>query len=73
LLSFEGYLWITARSDQWVFVHWVRAGRTNSWLRVPCGLRYVRLGEKPGQWSSEGTTVNVACRGTTQHVIEPGP
>jgi DNA-binding response OmpR family regulator len=72
LLSSEGYLWVTSGADRWVFVHGVKTGHTNSWLSVPCGLRHVRLGERPGEWASEGATVHVVCRGTTQVTIEPG-
>jgi hypothetical protein len=71
LLSYEGYLRINSSADHFVFVTGVKAGRTNTWLRVPCGLKFVRLGEAVGQWTSEGYTVNVGCRGAAEVAIEP--
>lgn len=72
LLSFEGYLEVDSPLDTLVFAHGIKVGRTNQPNKVPCGLRYVRLGTAPGHWQSPGHTVNIRCQETTQLRITPG-
>ncbi len=71
LLATEGYLWVSSSLDTLVFVHAVKSGNTNTWLRVPCGWRWVRLGQSGGFWQSEGLSVYVTCRGVTRITIQP--
>lgn len=61
LLSFEAYLFVESNADTGVFAHGIQVGRTNSRLKVHCGLKHLRLGDSPGNWRSEGAAVNLPC------------
>jgi hypothetical protein len=55
-----------------VFVHGTEYGDTNSWLITSCGIRFVRLGHKPGDFIEPGRSYVVKCGKATELSIEPG-
>jgi CheY-like chemotaxis protein len=68
----EGYLTVASSASASVYVNGRLYGPANQPLRVPCGLRFVRLGEPPGpRWVGPGRTVDVACQGTTESASDP--
>jgi len=55
-----------------VYASGVLLGKTNEKLRARCHLKFVRLGEgSPAAWRTDGTTVDIACRGVTRVTIDP--
>lgn len=66
-----GYLYVVSPLDTQVFVQGKVAGKTNSYLEVFCGRRYLRLGTAPGEWQSEGLGFKIACQQVNQIVIQP--
>jgi hypothetical protein len=55
-----------------VFVHGTEYGDTNTWLITSCGIRFVRLGHKPGDFIEPGRSYVVKCGKATELSIEPG-
>jgi DNA-binding response OmpR family regulator len=66
-----GYLYVVSPIDTQVFVQGKAAGKTNSYLEVFCGRRYLRLGTAPGEWQSEGLGFKIGCQQVNQLVIQP--
>lgn len=66
-----GYLYVTSSADTQVFVQGKLAGKTNSYLQVFCGRKYLRLGSEPGHWQSDGVTFKVGCQSISRVAIEP--
>lgn len=80
----KGYLTITSAPSLHVYVQGAHAGLTNEALVVDCGPKFVRLGEPPAtppaggglagvKWRSEGKSVVVACKGTTEFSLPASP
>jgi hypothetical protein len=55
-----------------VFVHGTEYGDTNTWLITSCGIRFVRLGHKLGNFLEPGRSYVVKCGRATELSIEPG-
>jgi hypothetical protein len=55
-----------------VFVHGTEYGDTNTWLITSCGIRFVRLGHKLGDFVEPGRSYVVKCGKATELAIEPG-
>ena len=66
-----GYLYVVSPLDTQVFVQGKAAGKTNTYLEVFCGRRYLRLGSAPGDWQSEGLGFKIGCQQVNQIVIQP--
>ena len=66
-----GYLYVASPIDTLVFVQGKPAGKTNSYLEVFCGRRYLRLGSAPGEWQSEGVGFKIACQQVNQLSLRP--
>lgn len=63
----EGGLVVNSSPALKVFIQGIERGVTNQRMILPCGYRYVRLqGEQAGAWVSEGLSVLVTCRSTTE-------
>ena len=62
LPSKSGLLYVRSPHDTRVFLHGVESGPTNTWLTVPCGTRFLRLGSAPGKWLSPGFATAIRCR-----------
>ncbi|MBN2191478.1 MAG: hypothetical protein JW751_01575 [Polyangiaceae bacterium] len=73
LLGHEGYLEVSSTIATQVFSNGVLVGPTGQRQKIRCGLRYVRLGDAPGLWRSEGVTVDVRCGELTRVRIVPSP
>lgn len=70
----EGGLIVNSAPDLKVFIQGVERGVTNKRLILPCGYRYVRLqGQRAGTWVSEGLSVLVTCRATTEVELPAKP
>lgn len=81
----KGYLTVTSAAGLHVYVQGAHAGLTNEALVVDCGPKFIRLGEPPAtppppgaglgavKWRSEGKSVVVACRGTTDMALPATP
>jgi DNA-binding response OmpR family regulator len=54
-----------------VFVHGTEYGDTNTWLTTSCGIRFVRLGHKLGDFVEPGRSYVVKCGKATELTIEP--
>ncbi len=61
LLNYEALLEVDTPTPSQVFSNGILVGPTGQAHKVRCGLRYVRLGDSPGVWRSEGVTVDVTC------------
>lgn len=61
LLNYEALLEVDTPTPSQVFSNGILVGPTGQAHKVRCGLRYVRLGDSPGAWRSEGVTVDVTC------------
>lgn len=57
--------------DTQVFVQGKAAGKTNSYLEVFCGRRYLRLGTAPGEWQSDGVGFKIACQKISRITLRP--
>ena len=66
-----GYLYVSSPIDTQVFVQGKVAGKTNSYLEVFCGRRYLRLGAAPGEWQSEGVGFKIACQQVSRVTLRP--
>ncbi|HEU5076219.1 MAG TPA: hypothetical protein VFU02_18630 [Polyangiaceae bacterium] len=66
-----GYLYVASPIDTQVFVQGKAAGKTNSYLEVFCGRRYLRLGTAPGEWQSDGVGFKIACQKVNQITLRP--
>jgi hypothetical protein len=62
LLWYQALLVVDSTLDTQVFVQGVPVGKTNTRLVVKCGWRYVRLGDAPGAWKSEGASLSIPCQ-----------
>ena len=63
----EGGLVVHSQGGLRVFIQGIERGSTNERFVLPCGYRYVRLqGAADGVWVSEGLSVLVTCRTTTE-------
>ena len=54
-----------------VFVHGTDYGETNTVLVTTCGIRFVRLGHKLGDFIEPGSSYVVKCGKLTELKIEP--
>ena len=61
-----GYLYVESAIDTNVFVHGMLVGKTNTMLTAYCGNKFIRLGDAPGQWKSEGVPFKVVCGETSR-------
>jgi hypothetical protein len=76
-----GYLFVSSKQKLPVYLNGLIAGDTQSWMKVACGWRYLRLarhGSPPAGssfpvWATDGHSVLVPCRGATRVDLEPGP
>lgn len=70
----EGALLVHSQAGLRVFVQGVERGHTNERVVLPCGYRFVRLqGETAGVWVSEGVSVLVTCKTTTEVELKAEP
>lgn len=70
----EGGLIVHSQAGLRVFIQGVERGRTNERFVLPCGYRFVRLqGAAVGVWVSEGVSVVVGCRTTTEIELQAKP
>jgi len=70
----EGALLVHSQAGLRVFVQGVERGHTNERVVLPCGYRFVRLqGDTPGVWVSEGLSVLVTCKTTTEVELKAEP
>jgi len=70
----EGGLLVHSQAGLRVFIQGVERGRTNERVVLPCGYRFVRLqGDAPGVWISEGLSVLVTCKTTTEVELKAEP
>lgn len=61
LLHYEALLEVVTATPTQVFSNGILVGPSGQAHKVRCGLRFVRLGDAPGAWRSEGVTVDVEC------------
>lgn len=66
-----GYLYVSSPIDTQVFVQGKAAGKTNSYLEVFCGRRYLRLGTAPGEWQSDGVGFKISCQKVNRITLRP--
>lgn len=71
LAAHLGYLYVSSPIDTQVFVQGKAAGKTNSYLEVFCGRRYLRLGTAPGEWQGDGVGFKIACQKVNQITLRP--
>lgn len=70
----EGGLLVHSQPGLRVFIQGVERGRTNERMVLPCGYRFVRLqGDAEGVWVSEGLSVLVTCKTTTEVELKANP
>ncbi|HEY6815088.1 MAG TPA: hypothetical protein VI168_06075 [Croceibacterium sp.] len=70
----EGGLLVHSQAGLRVFVQGVERGRTNERFVLPCGYRFLRLqGAAEGVWVSEGRSVLVTCKTTTEVELAAQP
>ena len=70
----EGGLLVHSQAGLRVFIQGVERGRTNERVVLPCGYRFVRLqGASAGVWVSEGVSVLVTCKTTTEVELKAEP
>lgn len=70
----EGGLLVHSQAGLRVFIQGVERGRTNERFVLPCGYRFVRLqGTAEGVWVSEGLSVLVTCKTTTEVQLAAKP
>jgi hypothetical protein len=65
-------LFVRSSSKARVFVHGTEYGDTNTWLITTCGIRFVRLGRKLGDFLEPGRSYVIKCGKATELSIEPG-
>lgn len=76
-----GYLFVASPSKIPVYLNGVIAGDTQSWMKVGCGWRYLRLARRGAPpagssfpvWATEGRSVLVPCRGATRVELSEDP
>jgi len=73
LLHYEALLEVVTATPTQVFSNGILVGPTGQAHKVRCGLRFVRLGDAPGAWRSEGVTVDVECGRLTRIRITTTP
>jgi len=73
LLHYEALLEVFTATPTQVFSNGILVGPTGQPHKVRCGLRFVRLGDAPGAWRSEGVTVDVACGRLTRIRMATSP
>jgi DNA-binding response OmpR family regulator len=64
-------LFVRSSAKARVFVHGAEYGDTNTWLITSCGIRFVRLGHKLGDFIEPGRSYVVKCGKATELGIEP--
>ncbi len=65
-------LYVRSSAKTHVFVHGTDYGETNTMLVTTCGIRFVRLGHKLGDFIEPGRSYVVKCGKQTVLEIEPG-
>jgi hypothetical protein len=67
-----GYLLVRSGATHDVYASGIKLGPTNKKNQAPCGVRFVRLGEKePPTWLNAGKSIEVKCRDVTTIEMEP--
>jgi flagellar basal body-associated protein FliL len=64
-------LYVRSSVKAQVFVHGTEYGETNTWLTTSCGIRFVRLGRKLGDFIEPGSSHVVKCGRANEIRIEP--
>jgi hypothetical protein len=67
----RGALFVRSSAKARVFVHGTDYGETNTVLVTTCGIRFVRLGHKLGDFIEPGSSYVVKCGKLTELEIEP--
>jgi DNA-binding response OmpR family regulator len=71
ILTTQGYLYVRSSVDTKVFVMGKELGTTNQPIVANCGMRFVRLGSRLGEFIEPGGTVVIKCRELTEVTREP--
>ena len=66
-----GYLTVRGQGEARVYVNGVDRGPLNEEIKLPCGLKFVRVGTatdgaRPPSWLSPGQSVKIGCRAATE-------